>query len=130
MTRKNLKRRVQKTVATVTHTADNEAVISDLLKRVGTLNQLAAKNRTAIQMANINDHAPRLFEVQRLELLRKDHARCRAEWLQNGYKSLGNVPLNRRLPNGYEYQYLPIMRNDGTADEHNAEVWRKAVNGE
>lgn len=127
MTRKNLKRRVQKTVATVTHTADNADTIQLLRATIAHINELAIDGRVAIRMADVNNHSIRMNEARRIENMVKLLVRGNNGLKDAGYESLGAIAINKRLPEGYDYRYVPIIRTDGTADEHNAEVWRKAV---
>lgn len=120
------KRRVQKAVATMTHTADTADIIETFRQTVGTINAAATEGHARLN-AHINDHAMRLNETRRIEVLRKSIARQANALLLDGYQRVGITPLGKRLSEGYAYEYLPIVGTDGMADTTQADVWRKAV---
>lgn len=121
------KKRIQKTVASVTHTADTTDVIEAFKSEVALINQLATEGHAAIAQRDINDNALRLAETRRVETLRKVIARRANNLLMTGHQRVGIVPLSKRLAEGYDYVYLPIVGADGMADEAQGDVWRKAV---
>lgn len=128
--RKTAQRRLQQAVATMTHTADVADVVTAFRTEVEMINTLAAEGHARITAANINDNALRLAETRRVETLRKTLARQANELLLSGYQRVGVTGLGRRLAEGYEYVYLPIVGTDGKADETQADVWRKAVSND